>query len=255
MTAAGDLPPETSRLVRGLRELKDRTGLSLVALAARTGYSKSSWERYLNGKTLPPRRAVESLCLLAGEPPARLVALRGFAAQAAGRPDPPPAPDPPRQAEEPSRRRRWALPAGVAAGCAVMAALGMSLWPDSAAPSQLVPRCQGVACEGRSPGSTMCGAQQTTVTRSYEADGDEVEIRYSPRCRTVWARVSKSHVGDGIEITVAGGQTQAAWVTDGFDAQGYVYTAMAALGTRHDARVCLRPAAGGRHCFTEHLRQ
>ncbi|USA01676.1 helix-turn-helix domain-containing protein [Streptomyces lydicamycinicus] len=66
---------ECSRLAAGLRELRARTGLSLAALAARTPYSKSSWERYLNGKKLPPRDAVEALCRLAGEPAGRLVAL------------------------------------------------------------------------------------------------------------------------------------------------------------------------------------
>ncbi|MCM1970239.1 helix-turn-helix domain-containing protein, partial [Streptomyces sp. G1] len=40
-----DLPPEVRHFVTQLRLLKDRTGLSLVALGARTAYSKSSWER------------------------------------------------------------------------------------------------------------------------------------------------------------------------------------------------------------------
>ncbi|MFD5392699.1 helix-turn-helix domain-containing protein [Streptomyces sp. NPDC127097] len=66
---------ESSRLAARLRELRARTGLSLAALAARTPYSKSSWERYLNGKKLPPRDAVEALCRLAGEPAGRLLAL------------------------------------------------------------------------------------------------------------------------------------------------------------------------------------
>ncbi|WP_051798503.1 helix-turn-helix domain-containing protein [Streptomyces sp. NRRL S-337] len=66
---------ESSRLAAGMRELRGRTGLSLAALAARTPYSKSSWERYLNGKKLPPRAAVEALCRLAGEPAGRLLAL------------------------------------------------------------------------------------------------------------------------------------------------------------------------------------
>ncbi|MFF8034824.1 MULTISPECIES: DUF2690 domain-containing protein [unclassified Streptomyces] len=66
---------EQTRLTAGLRELRARTGLSLAALAARTAYSKSSWERYLNGKAMPPRQAVRELCRVAGEPDARLVAL------------------------------------------------------------------------------------------------------------------------------------------------------------------------------------
>ncbi|MFD7994035.1 helix-turn-helix domain-containing protein [Streptomyces mexicanus] len=68
-------PPEQARLTAALRELRQRTGLSLAALAQHTTYSKSSWERYLNGKTLPPRRAVEDLCRLAREPAGRCLAL------------------------------------------------------------------------------------------------------------------------------------------------------------------------------------
>ena len=61
-----DLPPEVRHFVEQLRRLKDRTGLSLVALGARTAYSKSSWHRYLNATQPPPRQAVAALCRIAG---------------------------------------------------------------------------------------------------------------------------------------------------------------------------------------------
>ncbi|MDH6549220.1 helix-turn-helix transcriptional regulator [Streptomyces sp. SAI-041] len=61
-----DLPPEVRHFVEQLRRLKDRTGLSLVALGARTAYSKSSWHRYLNAGQPPPRQAVAALCRIAG---------------------------------------------------------------------------------------------------------------------------------------------------------------------------------------------
>ncbi|WP_051722449.1 XRE family transcriptional regulator [Streptomyces albus] len=67
--------PECARLAEELRDLRKRTGLSLAALAERTPYSKSSWERYLNGKKQVPRQAVEALCRLAGERPDRLLVL------------------------------------------------------------------------------------------------------------------------------------------------------------------------------------
>ncbi|MFJ3303415.1 helix-turn-helix domain-containing protein [Streptomyces sp. NPDC086549] len=60
------LPPEVRHFVEQLRLLKDRTGLSLVALGARTAYSKSSWQRYLNAVQPPPRQAVVALCRVAG---------------------------------------------------------------------------------------------------------------------------------------------------------------------------------------------
>lgn len=61
-----DLPSEVRHFVVQLRQLKDRTGLSLVALGARTAYSKSSWQRYLNATQPPPRQAVVALCRVAG---------------------------------------------------------------------------------------------------------------------------------------------------------------------------------------------
>ncbi|MFJ8995145.1 helix-turn-helix domain-containing protein [Streptomyces sp. NPDC102279] len=67
--------PEHARLAAELRALRERTGLSLSGLAAKTAYSRSSWERYLNGRTLPPRQAVRELCQLAGEPEGRVLAL------------------------------------------------------------------------------------------------------------------------------------------------------------------------------------
>ncbi len=97
------------RLVVQLRRLKDHSGLSLASLAAGTSYSKSSWERYLNGKKLPPRDAVRELARVCGGDATRLlalheVALEGWHAERAEpaappvpqpEPDPPAAPDPP----------------------------------------------------------------------------------------------------------------------------------------------------------------
>ncbi|ULR52951.1 helix-turn-helix domain-containing protein [Streptomyces deccanensis] len=83
-----ELPPEVQHFVEQLRLLKDRTGLSLVALGARTAYSKSSWQRYLNGTQPPPRQAVVALCRVAGEDAARFGALRELALRAWPRPAP-----------------------------------------------------------------------------------------------------------------------------------------------------------------------
>ncbi len=74
------LGPHGQRFVDRLRELKDRSGLSLAALANRTSYSKSSWERYLNGKILPPAEAVRQLARLCGADANQLLALHSLAA-------------------------------------------------------------------------------------------------------------------------------------------------------------------------------
>ncbi|MFF8805836.1 DUF2690 domain-containing protein [Streptomyces omiyaensis] len=58
-----------------MREIKERHRLSYGRLAAMTHYSRSSWERFLNGKQLPTRVAVEELAAVGGEGPERLIAL------------------------------------------------------------------------------------------------------------------------------------------------------------------------------------
>ncbi|MEU7131891.1 helix-turn-helix domain-containing protein [Streptomyces sp. NPDC046261] len=107
------------QLVVQLRRLKDRSGLSLAALAAKTSYSRSSWERYLNGKQLPPADAVEQLALVCGADPVRLLVLHEVAADAwseeapageAGALD-----DDAERARRGGRRRTWALVGAVIA--------------------------------------------------------------------------------------------------------------------------------------------
>lgn len=77
-----ELDPRVRHLVVCLRRVKDHSGLSMRQLAAKTGYSASSWERYLSGRSLPPREAVEALASVTGEDPVRLLALRDVAAAA-----------------------------------------------------------------------------------------------------------------------------------------------------------------------------
>ncbi|WP_405587010.1 peptidoglycan-binding protein [Streptomyces sp. NBC_01092] len=79
-----ELDPRVRQLVVRLRRLKDHSGLSLRQLAARTGYSQKSWERYLGGRSLPPREAVDALARAVDEDPTRLLALHEVAAEAWG---------------------------------------------------------------------------------------------------------------------------------------------------------------------------
>jgi transcriptional regulator with XRE-family HTH domain len=123
-----ELHPHVRQLVVRLRRLKDHGGLNMRQLAAKTGYSAKSWERYLNGRSLPPREAVEAMARIAGDEPTRLLALHEVAADrwreargavpagSAGMPTAPlPEPEPEPEPEEgPSRgrSRRVALVAG-----------------------------------------------------------------------------------------------------------------------------------------------
>ena len=75
------LDPSAVEFVGELRRLKDVSGLSQRRLAARTGYSASSWERYLGGRLLPPGGAVEALAVAAGVDAVRLLARRDAVAE------------------------------------------------------------------------------------------------------------------------------------------------------------------------------
>jgi transcriptional regulator with XRE-family HTH domain len=76
-----ELDPRVRQLVVRLRQLKDHGDLSMHRLAAKTGYSRKSWERYLHGRSLPPREAVEALARIGGEDPTRLLVLHELAAE------------------------------------------------------------------------------------------------------------------------------------------------------------------------------
>ncbi|MFJ9351254.1 peptidoglycan-binding protein [Streptomyces sp. NPDC101237] len=79
------LDPDGRRLVQELRRLKDHSGLTLHMLQAKTPFSGSSWERYLNGKALPPTAAVEALAGLTKAEAAPLLALQGAAQRSRAR--------------------------------------------------------------------------------------------------------------------------------------------------------------------------
>jgi hypothetical protein len=117
----GSLDERVRNLVVQMRRLKDRSGLSLASLQAKTGYSSSSWERYLSGRALPPQKAVEELARVSGVDPARLLVLHELAEEAwkqetAAAPDA----DPP-EAEDP--RRRPTVLIGLCAAVVVSAVL------------------------------------------------------------------------------------------------------------------------------------
>ncbi|MFC9845762.1 peptidoglycan-binding protein [Streptomyces sp. NPDC060223] len=76
-----ELHPHVRQLIVRLRKLKDHGELSTRQLAAKTGYSARSWQRYLNGRSLPPREAVEAVARISGDDPARLLVLHEIAAE------------------------------------------------------------------------------------------------------------------------------------------------------------------------------
>lgn len=121
------------RLAVQLRRMKDRSGLALPAIAARTSLSTEVWERFLNGVKVPPLDAVEALGQLCGADYDRLDALWELAERGGGSrvPDPDPL-DPlaPYEGLPRGRRRRgrllvaaFGLVPAVALGVLVLAGL------------------------------------------------------------------------------------------------------------------------------------
>jgi transcriptional regulator with XRE-family HTH domain len=122
------------QLVVQLRRLKDRSGLSLSSLESKTGYSRSSWRRYLNGQALPPRPAVEGLARVAGVEPTRLLVLHEVA-EDAWRREPGAAETAPETAGTPApRKRRRGVLIGVCAavvlGAVLLTLLLTAPWSD-----------------------------------------------------------------------------------------------------------------------------
>ncbi|WP_033319454.1 helix-turn-helix domain-containing protein [Streptomyces yerevanensis] len=264
--------PERARLAAALRELKVRTGLSLAGLAERTAYSKSSWDRYLGGKALPPRQAVQDLCRLAREPDSRCLALWEIAesgwsgratdgtdtgANAIPAPNPPPPPPPPPQEDRHTGHKR-AVMAVLASVCAVAVGsvtVALLLLPrqdaeprssrsPSPASSAPGPRCRGNTCEGQNPSHMYCHDADTLATRRT-ATGAWMQLHYSEKCEASWARTWSTRIGDRLEMT-AGGPVRSADITDDIDTESYVFTDMAATRPGTTVRACLLSGASGK---------
>ncbi|MFE3248366.1 DUF2690 domain-containing protein [Streptomyces sp. NPDC059209] len=263
---------EHDRLAAALRELRARTGLSLAALSERTPYSKSSWERYLNGKSLPPLLAVRELCRLANEPPGRVSALweiaeSGWSGRASspapaaeeGPPQPPGTPRPAAPGQPRGRGGRLALVLVSAYAVIVGGVSLVFLQSDrdasadeprpGSAPYTLGSQCHGAACEGRDPLRLICAVGPDTLTTYRTATGAQVELRYSEKCGATWARIWGARIGDRVEVTAAG-PTRGARINDSADAETYVYTDMTAVNPGDTVRSCFLPtsAAGERKC-------
>ncbi|MGV9343372.1 DUF2690 domain-containing protein [Streptomyces spiralis] len=77
-----ELDPQVKEFAGQLRRLVDRSGLSVAALADRTGYSRTSWERYLGGRLLAPKGAVVALAEVTGSNPVHLTTMWELAERA-----------------------------------------------------------------------------------------------------------------------------------------------------------------------------
>ncbi|MEV7393146.1 DUF2690 domain-containing protein [Streptomyces sp. NPDC091215] len=258
-----EIPPECERLAARLRTLRDRRRLTLATLATESAYSRSSWQRWLAGRSVPPWPAVSVLCRLADEPEPGVRALweRSEAAwsrrtatgaqppeRTVSRADAPtgipptPAPAPPVR-----RLRKWFIGAAAAA-IAVLGAGADNLLPGadraaSAASTGFHVGCTGSACDGKDPGPVLCGVEPKTLLHVQTPTGVGLEIRYNPLCRAAWARMWNAAAGSTLTFTVPGQPTQRVTAAHADNTDPFVYTGLAAVtGHGPDMKACVTRA-------------
>ncbi|MGC9380445.1 DUF2690 domain-containing protein [Streptomyces sp. MH13] len=77
-----ELDPQIREFTSQLRRLVDRSELGIASVADATGYSKTSWERYLNGRLLAPKGAIVALAEVTGTNPVHLTTMWELAERA-----------------------------------------------------------------------------------------------------------------------------------------------------------------------------
>jgi transcriptional regulator with XRE-family HTH domain len=239
-------------LVERLRSLKQRTGLSLAALATATPFSKSTWHRYLNGDQFPPRTAVDALGRLADTDPGPLLDLWDAAARAqssaASAPQQPPGPEAstPEGARRPRRgNRAFVALAAVAATVAVTAGAADVLDFDEAPAPRAAASCRGSGCQGEFPTAETCGRDARTESSVAKA-AQVVLLRFSPSCATVWSEV-RTRAGGAREISIRSGQDELSATYEGDKSDGYTSPMLAASSPR-GAQACAK--VGGKPACT-----
>ncbi|MFF8908082.1 helix-turn-helix domain-containing protein [Streptomyces olivaceoviridis] len=277
------LPEACASLIEGLRDLKDRSGLTLAELAELTAISKSSWERYLNGKQFPPRHAVEALRLAVRSSDAGILARwaraeavwsgrdlditapgevfpasAGYVSSKAALRAPGPIAEPvPRQTPGPVHALLLAASEKIGAH-PVVTVIGVFL----ASAMMIVPAALYHTSHNTAPASTAplppicrltsCAGRDPRTTAcedpktlaSYTAtDGTRLELRLSPRCQAGWIRARPTHDGFRIEISSPGQRSRSNTATRRSTIEDLVTTPMIAAPQPSRLRACYYASA------------
>ncbi|MFD3906193.1 DUF2690 domain-containing protein [Streptomyces sp. CB04723] len=176
-----ELDPQIREFAGRLRGLVGRSGLTLDALAARTGCGTGSWEQYLDGRQLPPREAVVALAEVTGVPRHHLASVWEQAERAWSR-----AETGHGRATDTLRIRRIpdALEHRGAAGLGAFAAGPpggpATAHPATAHPGHDVPRQRGAETEARPP-------QPDAPSASHAPHPDAPHTSHAPEPDAFWA--------------------------------------------------------------------
>ncbi|MFC4499664.1 MULTISPECIES: helix-turn-helix domain-containing protein [Streptomyces] len=261
-----ELDPRVREFVVQLREVVDRDGLGVTELAERTGYGRTSWERYLDGRMLAPKGAVVALAEITGTPVLQLTTMWELAERAWSR-STGVTPTPPRPDSAAGRgSRRWALFLGGVmavvmvvvgaflltdggdAGQAGRAATAVTPSSPSAGPRSAPPSgvgCEGVTCTGKDAEAMGCSGDLVTTTDSATVGTVLVEVRYSRTCGAAWGRITRAASGDEVRVTVGRAQRTGTVTVPG---DTIAYTPMIAVTDARRATACVVLASGERGC-------
>ncbi|MFB6983245.1 DUF2690 domain-containing protein [Streptomyces scopuliridis] len=102
-------------------------------------------------------------------------------------------------------------------GGAGASAAGASGGSGTSADADVPPDCAGAACTGLDPEVTRCGGAGARTLTDNWARTMHLEIRYSPRCDAVWAKLTGAQVGDTVSIATSPSGRQTATVQTGHD--------------------------------------
>ncbi|MFJ6610883.1 helix-turn-helix domain-containing protein [Streptomyces sp. NPDC091289] len=216
-----------------MRFLRTRSGLTLNGLAERTSYSRSSWERYLNGKAVPPRAALNEFAAAVGVavPPLQQLREEEERSWRSGPGNGPPPHDGaereseplgadgdrkpaegaavPEKADVPGREHRKSvtLVSMASAFLALVAGILLGAWmfggneADRAGRQSAGsdPGCTDYECRNKDSQRVGCHLGAWTAAATWSGR-TYVELRYSPRCRAAWARITDAEVGDTARV-------------------------------------------------------
>ena len=100
-----------------------------------------------------------------------------------------------------------------------------------ASPVAPTPSCFQATCHGGDPEDAGCAHDAQTLADDWQSTL-HVAVRYSPRCRVVWGKLTGAQVGDTIEIATSPSELQRAKVRSGHTK----YTRMLPVGKEFSAQ-------------------
>ncbi|MFE9967130.1 DUF2690 domain-containing protein [Streptomyces sp. NPDC005525] len=251
-----------------LTRWRTECGLSQARLASKVHSNQPTISRWEKGQLLPSPEAIEAVWRVRSaservrrpdEEELQQALLLRRHAEAEPKPRPQEPSQPEREATQ-QAKKKWVW-AAVAAVCVASTAAVVTIWatgnddpaqagkPGSTASALMFPTaaatatCAGATCASMEPATTVCSKDAVTasVERKY---GATVELRYSPRCRAAWAKMSRTSPGDRILITPKKGNTEEYRQQTGHDA----HTPMVPATRPQDAQACAHIQGRGTIC-------